>query len=113
MHTPQEWGTIVHGMDPTYTGHRPRVQLYHGDMDTTINFANLGESIKEWSNILGLSANPVATDTGLTLGTHQATRQRWLNSCGYLVLDAFRSIGGDHGPSDALFVAQYVIPFLG
>ena len=29
------------------------------------------------------------------------------------MLDGFDSIGGDHGPSDALFVAQYVIPFLG
>jgi len=43
---------------------------------------------------------------------HQATRQRWQNSCGYVVLDAFDSIGGDHGPSDALFDPTYVVPFL-
>ena len=30
-----------------------------------------------------------------------------------MVLDAFTSIGGDHGPSDALFKSQFVIPFLG
>src|SRR5262249_47619303 len=63
--------------------------------------------------VLGLSTDPTSTSTGLTLGTHQATRQQWKDSCGNLVLDAFTSIGGDHGPSDTLFNATYVVPFLG
>ncbi len=112
-HTPAEWGTIVQNMDPGYTGHRPRVQLFHGSADTTLNYTNFTEAIKEWSDVLGLSTTPTTTVTGLTLGTHQATRQEWTNSCGFLVLDAFESIGGDHGPSDCLFDSTYVIPFLG
>jgi acetylxylan esterase len=111
--TAQAWGDLVRGMYPGYTGHRPRVQLFHGSADMTINYNNFGEAIKEWTNVLGLSTNPTTTVTGLTLGTHQATRQEWQDSCGYVVLDAFTSIGGDHGPSDALFDATYVIPFLG
>jgi acetylxylan esterase len=111
--TAPAWGDLVRGMYPGYTGHRPRVQLFHGDADPTINFKNFGEAIKEWTNVLGLSTNPTTTTTGLTLGTHQATRQQWQDSCGYVVLDAFESIGGDHGPSDALFDATYVVPFLG
>ena len=89
------------------------MQLFHGDADPTISYKNFGEAIKEWTNVLGLATNPTSTTTGLTLGTHQATRQQWKNSCGYVVLDAFTSIGGDHGPSDALFNATYVVPFLG
>jgi acetylxylan esterase len=112
-HTPQEWGDIVDKMDPGYTGHRPRVQLFHGDADGTINYKNFGEAIKEWTDVLGLATNPTSTTANITLGTHQATRQQWNNACGYPVLDGFTSIGGDHGPSDALFKAQYVIPFLG
>jgi hypothetical protein len=111
--TAQQWGDLVRGMYPGYSGHRPRVQLFHGDADATISYKNFGEAIKEWTNVLGLSTNPTSTTTGLTLGTHQATRQQWKDSCGYVVLDAFTSIGGDHGPSDALFNAGYVIPFLG
>jgi poly(hydroxyalkanoate) depolymerase family esterase len=111
--TAQQWGDRVRAMDPGYSGYRPRVQLFHGDADATINYKNFGEAIKEWTDVLGLSANPTSTTTGLTLGTHQATRQTWKNACGYAVLDGFTSIGGDHGPSDALFVAQYVVPFLG
>jgi MYXO-CTERM domain-containing protein len=111
--TAQQWGDLARGMYPGYTGHRPRVQLFHGDADTIINYKNYGESIKEWTNVLGLDASPTTTTMGLTLGSHQATRQQWKNSCGYVVLDGFTSIGGDHGPSDALFNASYAIPFLG
>lgn len=111
-----------------YSGHRPRVQLFHGDADNIITYKNQAEAIKEWTNVLGLSTDPTSTDDSLTLGTdpkHQATRQSWKNSCGYVVLDVFTehkdpnksaddpTAGGDHGPSDTLFVAKYVVPFLG
>lgn len=111
--TAQQWGDRVRAMNPGYTGHRPRVQLFHGDADDTIKFPNHGEAIKEWTNVLGLTASPDMTDMNVSLGNHQATRQRWKNQCGFVTLDAFTSIGGDHGPSDALFEADYVVPFLG
>ena len=111
-YTAQQWGDLVRAMDPGYTGHRPRLQLFHGSADPTISYSNMAESEQQYINLLNLSTNPTKTNTGLTLGTHQATEQQWNNTCGYLVLDGFESIGGDHGPSDALFVAQYVVPFL-
>jgi len=112
-HTPQEWGDIARMLAPGYAGHRPRVQLFHGDADSTIKYPNHTEAIKEWSNVLGLRVAPDTTATNVPLGSHQATRQSWKNDCGYVTLDAFTSLGGDHGPSDALFKAEYVIPFLG
>jgi len=112
-YTAQQWGDLVRAMDPGYTGHRPRLQLFHGSADPTISYSNMAESEEQYINLQGLGTNPTKTNTGLTLGTHQATEQQWNNSCGYLVLDGFDSIGGDHGPSDALFVPQYVVPFLG
>ena len=108
-----QWGDLVRGMYPEYTGHRPRVQLFHGDADAIINYKNFAEGIKEWTDVLGLDPNPTSTSSGITLGNHQATRQQWKNACGAVVLDAFTSLGGDHGPSDALFNASFVIPFLG
>jgi poly(hydroxyalkanoate) depolymerase family esterase len=112
-HTAQAWGDIVRNMDPGYVGHRPRMQMFHGDADMTINYKNFTEAEKEWTDVLSLASAPTSTTMNVQLGNHQATRQQWLNSCGYVVLDGFTSIGGDHGPSDALFKAQYVIPFLG
>ncbi|MEO8183484.1 MAG: PHB depolymerase family esterase [Deltaproteobacteria bacterium] len=112
-HSPQEWGDIARAMHPEYMGHRPRVQLFHGDGDTTIRYPNHTEAVKQWTDVLGLVPAPTMTADDLSLGDHRATRQTWQNACGHPVLDAFTSLGGDHGPSDALFVAQYVIPFLG
>jgi hypothetical protein len=89
------------------------VQLVHGDADDIIKYPNHTEAIKEWSAVLGLSTTPTTTEREVQLGDHQATRQRWKNACGYETLDALTSIGGDHGPSDALFDAKFVIPFLG
>src|SRR3954468_24615457 len=112
--TAQQWGDRVRAMFPGYTGHRPRLQLVHGDADGTITYKNEAEAIKEWTNVLGLSMDPtVKVDSGLTLGSHQAKRQQWKGSCDYVVLDFLTSVGGDHGPSDALFQGNFVLPFLG
>jgi acetylxylan esterase len=112
--TAQQWGDRVRAMFPGYTGRRPRLQMVHGDADGTITYKNQAEAIKEWTNVLGLSMEPtVKVDSGLTLGSHQAKRQQWKDACGYVVLDALTSVGGDHGPSDALFQGSFVLPFLG
>ncbi len=108
--TAQAWGDLVRGMYSGYTGHRPRVQLWHGDADPTINYANQTEAIKEWTNVLGLATNPTATTT-VSLSGHSWTHQSWQNSCGYTVLDAWTEKSGPHG-TDANLNAQYVIPFL-
>lgn len=110
--SPQEWGAIVRAMNPEYEGHRPRVQIFHGDADDIIDINNHTEAIKEWTDVLGLNETSTRTEQ-VQLGNHQATRETWDNDCGFPVLDALTSLGGDHGPSDAQFVAEYVIPFLG
>ena len=75
--TAQQWGDLVRGMYPGYTGHRPRVQLFHGDADPTINYKNYGEAIKEWTNVLGLATTPTSTTTGTD--ARDATRRRGSN----------------------------------
>jgi acetylxylan esterase len=111
--TAQEWGNLVRALYPGYTGARPRVQLFHGDNDAIINYSNHTEALKEWRDVLRLELAPTSTESGLQLGTHTATRQTWVGECGRPVLDAFTSLGGDHGPSDALFLAEHLVPFLG
>src|SRR5581483_9475628 len=90
--TAQQWGDRVRNMDMGYTGHRPRVQLFHGDADGTVAYGNLAEGVKGWTNVLRLGATPTSTDNTLALGTnppHKATRNSWKSSCGYVVLDTF------------------------
>ena len=91
--TAQQWGDLVRAQDPTYTGARPRVQLWHGTADVTINYTNLGESIKQWTNVLGLGSSPTSTDTPKA----GFTRQSWQNTCGLNVLEAYIQANGPHG----------------
>lgn len=78
-HTPQEWGDLVRAAYPGYTGPRPRMQLWHGTADDTLRYPNFGEGIKQWTNVLGVSQTPAATDTpasGWTRTRYGATGDR-------------------------------------
>jgi acetylxylan esterase len=102
--TGQEWGDLVRSYFPGYTGHRPRLQHWHGTSDTTLNYKNVAEDIKEWTNLLGLSETPEGSDTPKS-GT---TRQYWESACGYTVYEVFSLSGVGHSvPFDGNAVAAY------
>jgi poly(hydroxyalkanoate) depolymerase family esterase len=61
--TPQEWGNLVQGAYPGYTGPRPRMQLWHGTEDDVLRYPNFGEEMKQWTNVQGVSQTPAATDS--------------------------------------------------
>jgi acetylxylan esterase len=103
--TAQAWGDLVRSYFPTYKGHRPRLQHWHGDSDTTLNFKNVAEDIKEWTNLLGLSETPTGTEANTPKsGT---THQFWKNSC-FTVYETFVLAGVGHMVSgDANSMAKY------
>jgi poly(hydroxyalkanoate) depolymerase family esterase len=104
--TAQQWGESVRAMYPGYAGHRPRIQLWHGTNDATIDYNNFLESIEQWTNVLGLSAIPTATD----MPRAGFTRQRWSNDCGFTVLEAWSQEGGTHAMQTD---ASAILGFLG
>ncbi|WP_151482696.1 extracellular catalytic domain type 1 short-chain-length polyhydroxyalkanoate depolymerase [Streptomyces albicerus] len=78
-HTPQEWGDLVRAAYPGYTGPRPRMQVWHGTEDDVLRYPNFGEQIKQWTNVLGVSQTPAATDSpqsGWTRTRYGATGDR-------------------------------------
>lgn len=62
IRTAQQWGDVARSMNPGYTGAYPRMQLWHGTADTTLAYPNLGEEIKQWTNLHRLAQTPGATD---------------------------------------------------
>ncbi|KAH6622500.1 Alpha/Beta hydrolase protein [Chaetomium tenue] len=60
-HTPAEWASMVHDMYPNYNGQYPKMQVFHGDVDTTLNINSFNESVKEWSGVFGYSGSPTQT----------------------------------------------------
>jgi poly(hydroxyalkanoate) depolymerase family esterase len=62
--TGQQWGDLVRNdADAGYSGPRPRVELWHGTADTTLNYNNFGQGILQWTNVLGVSSTPATTST--------------------------------------------------
>jgi len=61
--TAQQWGDAARGMFPGYGGAYPRMQLWHGTADATLNYHNFGEEIKQWTNLKGVSQTPALTNS--------------------------------------------------
>ncbi|KAE8444630.1 hypothetical protein EG329_014378 [Mollisiaceae sp. DMI_Dod_QoI] len=59
--TGAQWKAIVEAAYPGYTGFRPKMQVFHGTADTTLDPQNLQEEIKEWTAVLGLPSSPNVT----------------------------------------------------
>jgi MYXO-CTERM domain-containing protein len=106
--TAQQWGDAARAMYPGYTGFRPRIQLWHGTADSTINYNNQTEAVKQWTNVLGLTGN--GTSTTVSIGGHSYTRVQWANSCNQTVLDEWSEASGPHG-TDANMNGTYTLPF--
>ncbi|KAI4604561.1 hypothetical protein J4E80_011040 [Alternaria sp. BMP 0032] len=50
-----EWVAQVKAMYPGYSGTYPRMATWHGTADSLVKIPNLGEQLKEWSGLLGVS----------------------------------------------------------
>src|SRR5215472_16475294 len=106
--TPQAWGNLARAADPGYTGPRPRVQLWHGTADTTLNYVNFGEEIKQWTNVLGVNQTPTSTDTPQS----GWTRTRYDDGSGNAQVEGYSIAGAGHVLPEA-GMAAYAIGFFG
>ncbi|MER7756913.1 PHB depolymerase family esterase [Kitasatospora sp. NPDC097643] len=106
----QQWGDLVRRADPGYTGPRPRVQLWHGTADTILNHNNLGEEVKQWTDVLGVSQTPSATDTPAS----GWTRTRYNNGAGATRVEAYSISGAGHQlPVQGSRMAADAVHFMG
>jgi poly(hydroxyalkanoate) depolymerase family esterase len=108
--TPQQWGDLARNADAGYSGTRPRMQLWHGTADTTLNYNNLGEEIKQWTNVLGVSQTPSSSDTPVS----GWTRTRYNSASGTTQVEAYSIAGAGHQlPIQGSGMAAYAIHFMG
>lgn len=61
--TPAQWGDLVRGANPKFTGRYPRVQIFHGMSDYTVAPANATELVEQWTNVWDTDATADATTT--------------------------------------------------
>ncbi|MET8541969.1 PHB depolymerase family esterase [Kitasatospora sp. NPDC004799] len=108
---PQQWGGLVRTSGyPGYTGPRPRVQLWHGTADTILSHNNLGEEIKQWTDVLGVSQTPSATDTPAA----NWTRTRYDDAARTTRVEAYSLAGVGHElPVRGTAMAAQAVHFMG
>jgi len=53
--TAAAWGDAVRNAYPGFTGERPKMAIYHGTNDETLNYNNFKEAVKQWTNVFGYS----------------------------------------------------------
>ncbi|OLF14399.1 esterase [Actinophytocola xinjiangensis] len=90
--TPSEWGDAVRQAFPGYTGHRPRIQLWHGTADTLVPYSLLQEEIEQWTDVFGLSQTPTFTDTP----QQNWNRRRYADTSGTVQVEAYSIQGAGH-----------------
>ncbi|KAL1888267.1 hypothetical protein Sste5346_009659 [Sporothrix stenoceras] len=61
--TAEQWGDLTRSYYPSYTGPRPRMQIWHGTADNTLHYPNYQETLKQWSNVLKVSDPKTAANT--------------------------------------------------
>lgn len=105
--TAQQWGDVARAMDPGYAGRYPRMQLWHGTVDTTLAYANFGEEIKQWTNLNKVSSTASFTDHPKS----SWTRTRYGSTGSKAPVEAYSIAGAGHGLPSGLIA--YAIPFLG
>lgn len=54
--TAAQWGDLVRGARPGYAGPWPKVQIWHGELDTVIHYPNLRQLVTQWTNVHGIDA---------------------------------------------------------
>ncbi|RXW23314.1 hypothetical protein EST38_g2550 [Candolleomyces aberdarensis] len=89
--TAQQWGDRIRQAYPGYTGPYPKMQLWHGTSDPVLNFTNLNEEVKQWTNIHGYSQTAATTSNGVP-------RQNWSKSVyGSGLVEGYTGQGSGHG----------------
>jgi len=91
-----EWGELVRASSP-HQGPWPKISVWHGDADSTVNPVNAEEIIKQWSNVHGIAPSPTIETTVEGHGYRV-----WRGMGGEDLIESFTIHGMAHGaPIDA------------
>jgi poly(hydroxyalkanoate) depolymerase family esterase len=60
--TPAQWGDLVRAA-ASHAGFSPRVSLWHGTRDSTVNPQDQIELMEQWTNVLGIDQTPDMEET--------------------------------------------------
>lgn len=89
--TPTQWGDFVRDASH-HTGPFPRVSIWHGSADTTVNPVNATSEMQQWTNVHGIDPASAVQDT-----VKGFPHQVFKNTSGKVMVETFSITGMSHG----------------
>ncbi|HQC81003.1 MAG TPA: PHB depolymerase family esterase [Accumulibacter sp.] len=89
--SPGEWGSLVRTAS-RHQGPWPRLSVWHGDADTTVNPINAEEIIKQWTDVHGLGVEPT-----IQMSVDGYPRRVWQGADGEELIESYTITGMAHG----------------
>ncbi len=88
---PATWGDLVRDAFPGFMGRYPKVSVWQGTADFTVNVANGVEMVEQWTNVHGLDQTPSETQMvdGHSRKVYRAGDE--------VVVEFYEVQGGNHG----------------
>jgi poly(hydroxyalkanoate) depolymerase family esterase len=71
LRTPSQWGEVVRAAS-SYTGPWPRISIWHGALDTTVNLNNAQALVAQWADLHGVALGAARREV-----VDGAIRLRW------------------------------------
>ncbi|MCC7382839.1 MAG: PHB depolymerase family esterase [Deltaproteobacteria bacterium] len=87
-----EWGDRARAGHAGFSGPWPRISIWHGTADTTVNPMNLTELLEQWTNVHGIDLSPDATGT-----VDGATHKQHKNAGGQTLVETYEIPSMGHG----------------
>ncbi|MCW5908946.1 MAG: PHB depolymerase family esterase [Chitinophagales bacterium] len=94
--TPAEWGDLVRAQFPGFTGTYPRLAIFHGTNDNTINKNNATELVKQFTNLHGTDQTADYTNSAFN-GNSSVELKQYKNNSGKVVVEYYSINGMGHG----------------
>jgi poly(hydroxyalkanoate) depolymerase family esterase len=94
--SPQQWADLVRTAAPSGTSRWPRVAIWNGDADYTVNVKNLTELMEQWTQVNGIDQTAEATST-----VGRATRREYRDASGRTLVETWTISGMGHGTAVA------------
>ncbi len=86
------WGSLVRAANSSYTGAWPRLSIWQGTSDATVDPSNTKELMRQWTDVHGAPSTPSASDT-----VQSYPHDTYKDSAGNVVVETYAITGKDHG----------------
>ncbi len=94
-YTPSQWADSVKHQNPTYVGPFPEVALFHGGSDFVVNFNNVAEQVKQWTNVHSTDQIADLIQTNFN-GNSLVTKKSYIDASNSTVVETYTVSGMGH-----------------